>query len=117
MAHPQTGLRLVDQIYATIQLFTLESGNPERIPCPLTFELARYLAPLTHGFGHLSGHEPIHPFAHTRQTKVRNLSDHFIIVGGNERALALAPRPQCLRASSAGRADHGRFSDCGILLE
>ena len=31
------------KIYATIQLFTLESGNPEEDPLPLTFELARYL--------------------------------------------------------------------------
>ena len=77
------------KVYATIQLFTLESGNPEEDPLPLTFELARYLAPLTTASGIFLGMSQF-ILLRTRQTKVRNLSDHFIIVGGNERALALA---------------------------
>ena len=77
------------KIYATIQLFTLESGNPEEDPLPLTFELARYLAPLTTASGIFLGMSQF-ILLRTRQTKVRNLSNHFIIVGGNERALALA---------------------------
>lgn len=77
------------KVYATIQLFTLESGNPEEDPLPLTFELARYLAPLTTASGIFLGMSQF-ILLRTRQTKVRNLSDHFIIVGGNERALSLA---------------------------
>ena len=48
------------KIYATIQLFTLESGNPEEDPLPLTFELARYLAPLTTASGIFLGLSLIH---------------------------------------------------------
>jgi len=68
------------KVYATIQLFTLESGNPEEDPLPLTFELARYLAPLTTASGIFLGMSQF-ILLRTRQTKVRNLSDHFIIVG------------------------------------
>ena len=89
MAHPQTGLRLVDQNLRHHPALHPRIRQPEEDPLPLTFELARYLAPLTTASGIFLGMSQF-ILLRTRQTKVRNLSNHFIIVGGNERALALA---------------------------
>ena len=77
------------KVYATIQLFTLESGNLEEEIPPLSLELARYLAPLTTVSCIFLGMSQF-ILLRSRRARTRNLTNHYIMIGGNDRALALA---------------------------
>jgi hypothetical protein len=80
---------LTNNLYLTIQLFTLESGHvDEVVVIPISLEIARYLAPLTTASGILLA---LHQFLliEGRNAKRKMLKNHIVVVGGNERALTL----------------------------
>ena len=80
---------LLDMLYRSLQLFTLESGGLQG-PLPVTLEMARWLAPFTGVYAAIKG---VLSLAHRQgksSLRLRNIQDHAIVCGVNQGSVHIA---------------------------
>lgn len=84
---PPSGL--LDLLYQSLQLFTLESGGLQG-PLPVTLEMARWLAPLTGVYAAIKGVLSLVHRQGVSLLRLKNIRDHAIVCGANQGSAHIA---------------------------
>ncbi|HHJ16656.1 MAG TPA: hypothetical protein ENJ80_08170 [Gammaproteobacteria bacterium] len=82
-------LSLLDLLYLSLQLFTLESGGVQG-PLPVTLEMARWLAPFTGVFAAIKGVLSLIHRQGKSLLRLRNIQDHAIVCGASQGGVHIA---------------------------
>lgn len=82
-------LGLLDLLYRSLQLFTLESGGLQG-PLPVTLEIARWLAPFTGVYAAIKGALSLVHRQGKSLFRLRSIRDHAIVCGANQGSAHIA---------------------------